>query len=199
MTDKEMIINGVDVICEYCGKHFKKKLSEYKRNKHHFCSRDCYHNFRIKPNNIIVYSDYAEIVIGDKVALIDLVDVYFCKKHNWRISNKGYVTTTINKKSKHLHRLLMFPMPHEEIDHINMDKLDNRRENLRICDRLTNMQNRGLNKNSSTGYNGIYLNKKGKYVAHCQINKTRKYLGAYDDLENALEVLNKYKEENKIG
>ena len=90
MTDKEMIINGVDVICEYCGKHFKKKLSEYKRNKHHFCSRDCYHNFRIKPNNIIVYSDYAEIVIGDKVALIDLGDIYFCKKHNWRISNKGY-------------------------------------------------------------------------------------------------------------
>ena len=112
MTDKEqIIIDGVDVICENCGKQFKKKLYEYKRNKHHFCSPDCYH---------------------------------------------------------------------------------------RICDRLTNMQNRGVNKNSSTGYNGIYFNKKGKFVAHCQINKTRKYLGAYDTLEKALEALNKYKEDNKI-
>ncbi len=48
-------------------------------------------------------------------------------------------------------------MPQEEIDHINRDKLDNRKENLRICDRLTNMQNREVNKNSSTGYNGIYF------------------------------------------
>ena len=199
VPSKERIIcHGVNVICENCGKQFKKKLYEYKRNKHHFCSPDCYHNFRIKPNEIIVYSDYAEIVIGDKAALIDIGDVAFCKKHNWRISNKGYVTTTINKKSKHLHRLIMSPMPQEEIDHINRDKLDNREENLRICDRLTNMQNRGVNKNSSTGYNGIYFNKKGKFIAHCQINKIRKYLGAYDTLEKALEALNKYKEDNKI-
>ena len=165
MNNKEQImIDGVNVICENCGKQFKKKLYEYKRRKHHFCSPNCYHNFRIKSNEIIVYSDYAEIVIGDKAALIDIGDVDFCKKHNWRISNKGYVTTTINRKSKHLHRLIMSPMPQEEIDHINRDKLDNRKENLRICDRLTNMQNRGVNKNSSTGYNGIYFNKKGKFV-----------------------------------
>lgn len=40
MTDKEqIIINGVDVICEYCYKQFKKKKYEYNRNKHHFCSQ----------------------------------------------------------------------------------------------------------------------------------------------------------------
>lgn len=93
----------------------------------------------------------------------------------------------------------MNPNTDEEIDHINRNKLDNRKSNLRICNRSINMQNRGVNKNNTSGYKGIYINKSGKYVAHCQINKTRKSLGAYKTLEEALEVLNKFKEENRIG
>ena len=134
----------MDVICEYCYKQFKKKKYEYNRNKHHFCSQECYHKSRFKPNKIIVYDDYAEIVIDDKVSLIDLGDVSFCKRFCWRISNKGYVTTTINRKSKHLHRLIMNPNTDEEIDHINRNKLDNRKSNLRICNRSINMQNAGM-------------------------------------------------------
>ena len=196
MTDKEKIIDGVDVICENCGKQFKKKLYEYKRNKHHFWSPDCYHNFRIKPNEIIVYSDYAEIVIGDKAALIDIGDVAFCKKHNWRISNKGYVTTTINKKSKHLHRLIMSPMPQEEIDHINRDKLDNRKENLRICDRLTNMQNRGVNKNSSTlnvkTQECEGLKRKVELMMDCADCKVDEYKKALEEIEGIAKNFGSY-------
>lgn len=33
MTEKEIIIDGVDVICEYCYKQFKKKKYEYNKKK----------------------------------------------------------------------------------------------------------------------------------------------------------------------
>lgn len=198
MTNKT-IIDGIDVICEFCGKHFKKKKYEYKRSKHHYCSLECYHKSKIKTNEIIIHNDYAEILVDNKSVLIDLDDVYFCKQYHWRISNKGYVSTSVNKKSKHLHRLLMNPLSNETIDHINRNKLDNRKNNLKICSNLINMQNRGINKNNTSGSKGVYINRNGNFVTHCQINKTRKYLGTFETLEEANKILEKYRKDNKIG
>lgn len=58
-------------------------------------------------------------------------------------------------KSYYLHRLIMRPQHGMQVDHINGDRSDNRRSNLRIC---TNQQN-NLNKTgtkSSTGVRGVY-------------------------------------------
>lgn len=45
----------------------------------------------------------------------------------------------------------------ELTDHINRDKLDNRRENLRIADKSVNAVNTGIRADNSTGYNGVHL------------------------------------------
>lgn len=34
------------VYCDYCGESLSRSDREAKRYKHHFCDRDCYHNFR---------------------------------------------------------------------------------------------------------------------------------------------------------
>lgn len=34
------------VYCDYCGESLSKSAREFKRYKHHFCNRDCYHSFR---------------------------------------------------------------------------------------------------------------------------------------------------------
>lgn len=54
----------------------------------------------------------------------------------------GYAYTNGTGKRISMHRMIMNPSKDEIVDHINHDELDNRKENLRICDRFVNMQNR---------------------------------------------------------
>ncbi len=37
--------------CDFCGKQIEKKYTEYHRNKHHFCSDECFYSFNRKENN----------------------------------------------------------------------------------------------------------------------------------------------------
>jgi len=46
-----------------------------------------------------------------------------------------------------------------QVDHINHDTLDNRRENIRVCNRSENQMNRTLQKNNSTGFKGVSFRK----------------------------------------
>ena len=83
------------------------------------------------------------------------------------ISTSGYHTCTINGKCCYTHRYVWEqahgPIPDGKyIDHINNDKLDNRLENLRLCDNSENNCNTGLRANNTTGYKGI-TQRRGKF------------------------------------
>lgn len=64
--------------------------------------------------------------------------------HRWSVDSKGYGRTygRVNYKTwaQALHRFLLDPPADMEIDHINGNRLDNRRENLRIVTRQENMR-----------------------------------------------------------
>ena len=69
---------------------------------------------------------------------------------------------------KSMHRVIMDPPKGMDIDHINGDTLDNRKENLRICTRSQNAQNKKLRRDSASGYKGVHEQKKPikrKYVS----------------------------------
>ena len=74
-------------------------------------------------------------------------------------SGKNYAACN-KKKYRHIHRIIMNNPSGLDIDHINGDTLDNRKENLRICTRAQNAQNRPLRKDSASGYKGVYEVKK---------------------------------------
>ena len=57
---------------------------------------------------------------------------------------------------KSIHRVVMDAPKGMDVDHINGDTLDNRRENLRICTRAQNSQNKRLRVDSKSGYKGVY-------------------------------------------
>ena len=69
----------------------------------------------------------------------------------------GLKTVRSYQKGKYiiLSRLLMNPIEDEVVDHINGDRLDNRKENLRVCTQAENLRNRKMNKNNSAGFKGV--------------------------------------------
>ena len=66
--------------------------------------------------------------------IIDEKDFNLVSKTRWHVNEKGYI---FSNKYKLLHRYLL-NYPSNQIDHINGDKIDNRRSNLR---KVTSIQN----------------------------------------------------------
>ena len=65
-----------------------------------------------------------------------------------------------------------------DVDHINRDKLDNRPENLRLATAAQNRANTGKQRNNSTGYKGVFLDK-GKFRAKIKSKGNQRFLGSY--------------------
>lgn len=92
-----------------------------------------------------------------------------------------------------LHRVILAKMigrdieSKEDVDHINGDTLDNRRENLRLASRSQNQMNRKRSKNNKTGYKGV--SQRGK-TFHAQItaNGKKLHLGQHATAEIAFAV-----------
>lgn len=93
-----------------------------------------------------------------------------------------------NKKYKRvwMHRLIVGKHSGLIVDHINMDGLDNRRENLRLSTPSENQYNRGVHSHKrSKGNKGVswVRDRRGvaKYcIARITVNKKRIYLGKFD-------------------
>lgn len=86
-----------------------------------------------------------------------------------------------------LHRFIMEPENGLQIDHINRDGLDNRRENLRIVTNAENQINKATN--NSSGYRGVWLCK-DKFRSKCwsasiTISGKRIKLGRYSTAKEA--------------
>lgn len=98
------------------------------------------------------------------------------------INNTGYYRCSVLGKVYLMHRLAWLYVygyfPKSGIDHINMDRTDNRICNLRIADKSQNAQNQKIRKNNKSGTKGVHLHK-GKWVASIQSNGKRVYLGAF--------------------
>jgi hypothetical protein len=104
-------------------------------------------------------------------------------KHTWCISKQGYVVANINKKVVKINRhLLNYPLC---VDHINGDKTDNRRENLRICTFEQNSHNQRKPKNK-VGFQGIDITANGKYRARISVKGKEVRLGNFSVLNDAI-------------
>lgn len=85
-----------------------------------------------------------------------------------------------------MHRVVMNARPGEWVDHANHDTLDNRKSNLRIVSRAENQRNRGLPKQSTTGYKGVTLRERvSRWEASIKKSGRTHYLGHYTNPEDA--------------
>ena len=146
-------------------------------------------------NKIVMYDDYAEIVMTDRKgnekarAKIDIDDIDKVKEYRWGLYNRGYVICTNKSNKTSLHRFIMNCPKDKVVDHINHDKLDNRKCNLRICTQQQNTINKCKSKVNTSGHTGVSWHKKGnKWQVHICVNNKQMHLGVYDDLEEAIKV-----------
>lgn len=107
------------------------------------------------------------------------------------ISSHGYVRVCGRHgvRERYLHREIMGADQSVVVDHINGDKLDNQKANLRICTQQQNSFNSRTPNTNSTGVKGVYwCNKRLKWVAQIAYNGKTIPLGRYVDFQSAVEA-----------
>ncbi len=133
---------------------------------------------------------------SDLVALVDDEDYERISKYKWRLHTNGTyaerVTKNINDSSKqkkiYMHRDVMNVVYNKDIyiDHIDHNKLNNQKSNLRFCTRSENNKNVNTNtnrtSNSTSKYKGVNWYKKyGNWNAKIRSNGIDYNLGYFVD------------------
>lgn len=113
-----------------------------------------------------------------RVAIIDAEDWEKCSKFNWHLS-RGYVQTYVIPETWYLARFLLgiFPGDIDYVDHRDFNKLNNCKENLRVCTKSQSMANRHSFCGSSSKYKGVSRHNKTK---KWQAEIGEKYLGLFE-------------------
>lgn len=106
--------------------------------------------------------------------------------------HEGYVRTQVNGKIYGNHRLI-FLMHHgylpDEVDHIDLNKSNNKIENLRPAMIGENQRNVSIRKDNTSGAKGVYWNKSAKkWVVQVRLKGKNGYFGLYEDIEIAKKV-----------
>lgn len=117
-------------------------------------------------------------------AIIDDADAPLVAHRTWYLDIEGYPTTRLlkkeGKKLLRMHRVLITPPKGLFIDHIDNNRLNNRRSNLRIATKAQNMMNRGAPIQNTSGFKGVVwdpVNK--KWVAQITANGKSKKIGRF--------------------
>lgn len=125
-------------------------------------------------------------------SLFDTADIEKTKKHTWsrkHMRDGWYVYTVVKQKFTYFHTLILDNLEcRKRIDHINRDKLDNRRENLRFCCDQQNAFNQGMPKTNTLGYKGLAKHTSGRWNAVITFCQKKISLGLYDTKVEAAAV-----------
>lgn len=141
-------------------------------------------------NIYIEYADYYKVFCyNDNYFYISKCDYDLVKNYTWHLDKGGYVITKDdNGKVVKCHRLIMGISDRDmEVDHLNRQRNDNRRENLRLASRSLNCFNQRKSKYNKSGTVGVYfLKSSNQWVADITCKGRRYYLGLYKNKEDAI-------------
>lgn len=185
-TIKKVVNNKLAGMC-LCKKHLEqfKKFGEFK---------DSNHRSVFDSNEIRIFNDYAEIDTYDSYGnvvstfILDKDDVDKLGVHKWRTvfkNEKPYLFTGNQKKERiYFHRLVC--VTEEQVDHIDGNTLNNRKNNLRSVSIQQNMKNLQKKCSNTSGIRGISFDKKkNSWKTDFTYEKTRYYVKNWPTIEQA--------------
>lgn len=104
--------------------------------------------------------------------------------------NKGHLQISINNKMYQSHRLAWLYMtgewPEQEVDHIDLNGINNKWINLRKATPSQNQHNKSKYKNNKSGYKGVsWCKKREKWTARLRANGKNMTIGRFNNKEDA--------------
>ena len=115
---------------------------------------------------------------------------------HWCISTKSFYVERRRLKRDptgptgvSMHRFIMDAPKGMQVDHINHDTLDNRKDNLRICTVSQNAINKGKNSTNKSGHKGVCWHKRhNKWIAQIRVSGRILHLGYFLNKEIAAQA-----------
>lgn len=108
------------------------------------------------------------------------------------INGKRYVQIRVDGIQFYVHRIVWalhhgyWPPRHNQVDHINGNKTDNRPQNLRLATNAQNQMNCPVRSGTKSGLKGVWFYAAtGKWKARIMLNRRHIHIGYFDDKEAA--------------
>lgn len=135
---------------------------------------------------------FAIPLLGSVYALVDRPDVPLLLAYNWQVlrvkGRPAYAASRVAGVYVLMHRLIVEAPAGSEVDHVDGNGLNNRRENLRCCTHQQNCRNSRKHPGRSD-YKGVCWEKRrGHWVAMIRTSQGRKHLGSFDSEKDAAEA-----------
>ena len=114
-------------------------------------------------------------------ASVDAADYEWLNRYRWRARN-GYPTRSERRKHIPMHREIMPPPAGKLVDHIDGNRANARRSNLRVCTVAENQRNKRKTDNCLSRFKGVTFQKSmGKWKAYYRFKGRLYHLGYFDD------------------
>lgn len=135
-----------------------------------------------------------------RYALVDDEDFERLVTFRWHCDSYGYAKRSIhigNRKHRNvaMHREILGITDSDIlVDHMNGDRVDNRRSNLRLSTKSTNGCNRNKTRANTSGYKGVTKHnqcKSDRWIAQIRVNNRNRYLGLFTTPELAAAAYNR--------
>lgn len=132
------------------------------------------------------------IVDNDEYEKFGNLTWFICNGYAKRSFRLKSVERSKSNRQAHLHREILNAPKGMCIDHINGDKLDNRKSNLRLCTNQENIRNSKVMIKNTSGFKGVsWMKSKSKWRARIKVNMREIHLGLFASKLDAVRCYNK--------
>ena len=194
-------VTFIDFKCD-CGVVHTASLQNFKNGHTTMCPKCTKKKFghivgksNSKKNSWIIKGEIAYTKLKDSIVIIDSEDVKKVEKYCWRVDNvtKRVIANIKDCSNKiiWLSRVVM-EVNNEDakyvlVDHKNGDVLDNRKENLRLCNKRENNINIKRKSNNKSGFTGVYWSEScKKWVAKIYKKGHKEVVKRFSSFEDAV-------------
>jgi hypothetical protein len=169
-------------VCLCCQLEFK-----HQRRAAKYCSKRCHYQARTRKRE--KREDAIQLSNG-QWARVSSDDLEYLRQYGWVLGTTGYARYG-GPGQQRMHRIVMARaigrelQPSETLDHINGDKLDNRRSNLRLCTHAENLRNQRKRPVGLSGYVGVSRTRHGSWRAFLVLDAKQHSVGCFYDPQEA--------------